>query len=141
MDDRTIEFWTDGAYSPCNSNGKAKGGWAFYCPQYNLKVAHGELNTTNNRMEITAAIKALEWVDESNIEEKNIIIYSDSMYLVETMKGNYTKKKNLDLWSQLDQLVSDLVTKHITWKHVKGHTGERNENDVVDKLANLVSQI
>ena len=137
---KSVVIYTDGA---CKGN-PGPGGWGaiIMWDRDNLEeLSGGSEYTTNNRMEITAAIKALEWVDESNIEEKNIIIYSDSMYLVETMKGNYTKKKNLDLWSQLDQLVSDLVTKHITWKHVKGHTGERNENDVVDKLANLVSQI
>ena len=57
----TVIFYTDGAYSPT----KQKGGWGLYCPQYKLKMCHGEYNTTNNRMEMTAAIRALEFVDES----------------------------------------------------------------------------
>lgn len=135
FDCNTIDFYTDGAYSST----KQKGGWALYCPQYKLKICRGELNTTNNRMELMAAIKALEFVDESNIPEKNIVIYSDSNYLIETMNGNFKKKTNLDLWSKLDDLCSGLLTKNIKWVHVKGHSGHP-ENEIVDKLANLVSQ-
>lgn len=131
----TIDFYTDGAYSST----KQKGGWALYCPQYKLKICHGELNTTNNRMELMAAIKALEFIDESNIPEKNIIIHSDSNYLIETMNGNFQKKTNLDLWNKLDDLCSGLFSKNIKWIHVKGHSGHP-ENEIVDKLANLVSQ-
>lgn len=132
-----VSFWTDGAYS----SSKKHGGWAFYCPQYRLKVCHQEWNTTNNRMELLAAIKALEFVIDSALPEKEIVIYSDSKYLVETMSGNYSKKTNLDLWTQLDDLVHELFNKQIKFIHVKGHTGEANENDIADKLANLVSQM
>lgn len=133
--DNTVIFYTDGAYS----SSKKKGGWAFYCPQYKLKICHGEMETTNNRMEMTAAIKVLEFIDSSNLPEKNIVIYSDSKYLIETMKGNYQMKTNLDLWSQINDLRDGLVSKNIIWIHVKGHNGHP-ENEIVDKLANLASQ-
>ena len=136
-ENNTITFYTDGAYS----GSKKKGGWALYSPQYNLRICHGEMNTTNNRMEMMAVIKALEFVVDSNIPEKHIVIISDSKYVIETMKGNYQKKTNLDLWDKMDMLVSALFAKTITWKHVKGHTGLTAGNDVVDHLANLVSQI
>lgn len=131
----TIEFYTDGAYSAT----KQKGGWAIFCPQYRLRICKGELNTTNNRMEMTAVIKALEFIEESNIPEKNIIIYSDSQYVIKTMKGHYSKKTNMDLWNKLDDLCKALYHKNITWIHVKGHAGH-TENEIVDKLAYLASQ-
>lgn len=135
FDNNTVTFYTDGAYSST----KKKGGWAVYCPQYKLKLCNGEFGSTNNRMEVFAAIKALEFVDESNLPEKNIIIYSDSKYLVETMNGNFQKKTNLDLWSKLSDLCTGLFSKNIQWVHVKGHSGH-TENEIVDKLANLMSQ-
>ena len=131
----TVIFYTDGAYSST----KQKGGWGLYCPQYKLKMCHGEYNTTNNRMEMTAEIRALEFVDESKLPEKNIIIYSDSKYLIETMKGNYSMKTNIDLWDKLNDLKQALFDKNITWIHVKGHSGHI-ENEIVDQLANLASQ-
>ena len=135
FDNNTVTFYTDGAYSST----KCKGGWAVYSPEYNLKLCNGEIMTTNNRMEVLAAIKALEFVDESNLPEKNIIIYSDSKYLVETMNGNFRKKTNLDLWNKLSDLCESLFAKNIKWVHVKGHSGQ-SENEIVDKLANLISQ-
>lgn len=131
-----MEFYTDGAFS---SKVNA-GGWAFYCPELHIRVCGKSTNTTNNRMELMAAIKALEFVDEANLQDKNIIIWSDSQYLIETMNGKFKKKTNLDLWSDLDNLVSGLFSKIITFKYIKAHTGEHNGNYVVDLLANLMSQ-
>lgn len=140
-EENVLVFWTDGAYS----GSRDKGGWAFYCPAYKLRVCSGEKNTTNNRMELTAALRALEWIADSNIPERNILIYSDSMYLIQTMKGKYAKKKNLDLWNKLDHIVELLFDKNIIWKHTKGHTGgtsiEAQGNNVVDQLAVTMSQI
>lgn len=132
----TLIIYTDGAYS----SAKKKGGWAFYCPQYKLRVCSGELDTTNNRMEMTAALKALIWADDSKIPFKNIVIVSDSLYVVNTMKGEYQKKTNNDLWAKLDEQVNLMFDKKISWVHVKGHAGHQ-DNEVVDKFANLVSQI
>lgn len=130
MEDKYLIFWTDGAYS----SSKNKGGWSFYCPEYRLKVCSGVEATTNNRMELTAALKALEWISDSNIPDRKILIYSDSMYLIETMNGHYEKKKNLDLWAQLDTMQELLFDKTIVWKHTKGHSTDVN-NNIADMLA------
>lgn len=140
-DNNSIIFYTDGAYSPKNN----QGGWALYCPQYRLRICCNETNTTNNRMEMMAVIKALEFVSDSNIPEKNITIISDSKYVVETMNGNYRKSTNLDLWDQLSDLVYGLVGKNISFQHIKGHTKNTSEeykgNDIVDSLAVIASKL
>lgn len=130
-----ITFYTDGAYSST----KKSGGYAFYCPQYNLKVCGKESNTTNNRMELTAAIKSLEFIYNSKLSEKNIVIISDSKYLIETVNNNYSIKTNFDLWDELATLSQLLSHKNIIWKHVKGHSTNIN-NNIVDRLANYISQ-
>ena len=63
-----MDIYTDGAYSGL----RKVGGWAFYIPELHIRVCGKVENTTNNRMELIGAIKALEFVDESNIEDKEI---------------------------------------------------------------------
>ena len=132
-----MDIYTDGAYS----SKKEAGGWAFYCPELHMRVCGKVKDTTNNRMELMGAIKALEFIDEANIEDKEIVIWSDSQYLVETMGGKFQQKTNLDLWADLEQLIGGLFNKKIIFKHIKGHSGENNGNNIVDILANLISQI
>jgi ribonuclease HI len=98
-------------------------------------------STTNNKMEITAAIKALEAVPQG----LPIVIHSDSQYVIkgaiEWLRGWKAKGwrkadgkpvMNQDLWMQMDAL---MVGRQITWKWVKGHAGHP-ENERVDRLAN-----
>ena len=98
-------------------------------------------STTNNKMEMTAAIKALEAVSK----DLPIVIHSDSQYVIkgatEWLRGWKAKGwrkadgkpvMNQDLWMQMDAL---LVGRQITWKWVKGHAGHP-ENERVDRLAN-----
>jgi ribonuclease HI len=98
-------------------------------------------STTNNRMEMTAAIKALEAVSK----DLPIVIHSDSQYVIkgatEWLRGWKAKGwrkadgkpvMNQDLWMQMDAL---MVGRQITWKWVKGHAGHP-ENERVDSLAN-----
>lgn len=133
-----INIYTDGAYSPKYD----KGGWAFYCPQYRAKVCSGEYSTTNNRMEMAAAINALTWVLLAKLPIQIINVYSDSLYVINTMNGYYQMKTNIDLWQQLNTITKQLEVKGIciNWNHVKGHAGHAH-NEVVDLLANLMSQI
>ena len=133
----TLNLYTDGAYSSSTK----MGGWAVYCPEIRLKIANQEKDTTNNRMEMTAAINALKWVLLAKAPITMINIYSDSLYVINTMKGLYQKKTNNDLWDYLDRLCLKLSEKEVTvnWIHVKGHAGHP-ENEVVDRLANLLSQ-
>lgn len=101
--------------------------------------------TTNNKMELTAAIKALEAVPQ----RLPIVIHSDSQYVIngatKWLRGWKTKgwRKadgkpvlNQDLWMQMDAL---LVGRKITWSWVKGHAGHP-ENERVDGLANGEAQ-
>jgi ribonuclease HI len=103
------------------------------------ELSQGYIITTNNRMELTAVIKALEAIKKNSIK---ITIYSDSKYVVESVeKGwvwnwgekKFKKKKNIDLWKQFIPLYKKFNIKFI-W--VKGHAGIK-ENERCDKLANL----
>ena len=133
-----INIYTDGA---CSGN-PGKGGWGVVILNNNKEILlnGGDQLTTNNKMELTAAIKALEYFKD----KKDLIIYTDSKYVkdgIETWIINWkkngwktsTKKivKNKELWMQLD----NLINKHrVTWKWVKGHAGfEFNEK--ADELA------
>lgn len=136
---KQIDIFTDGA---CRGN-PGPGGWGVLL-RYGAKekaLKGFEAHTTNNRMELMAAIKALEALTENC----HINIYTDSQYvkkgvtewLQQWKKNNWrtsSKKpvKNVDLWQELDLLI---VSHDIAWHWVKGHSGHR-ENDIVDRLAN-----
>ena len=133
-----INIWTDGA---CSGN-PGPGGWGALIKYNNStkEISGSEKNTTNNRMEMMAVIKALKYMDIKS----NINLYTDSKYVKEGItnwikgwkKNNWknSKKndvKNKDLWIELDILSQ----KHnISWSWVKGHSGNI-ENDIADKLA------
>lgn len=134
-----IEVFTDGA---CKGN-PGDGGWGAIIrvdgeEEY---LWGGEKETTNNRMEMMAAIKALEYFKKSS----KITLTTDSGYVkdgvtkwLENWKKNNWKTsskkpvKNKDLWQELDSLSSRHT---ISWKWVKGHSGHR-ENEIADMLAN-----
>lgn len=134
---KELNFYTDGAYSPVTKTG----GWAVYCPELSLRITNQEKDTTNNRMELTAVINTMKFI--SNVKLKNIAvnIYSDSLYVINTLKGLYSIKVNLDLWTTALNLLSSIQQQGITinWIHIKGHAGHIN-NEIVDRLANLLSQ-
>lgn len=133
-----IEVYTDGS---CLGN-PGTGGWAFQIFNEGTIINHFgyQLDTTNNQMELTAAIKALEFLQK----ESEIILFTDSTYVrngitswISNWKKNNWKNsqrkdvKNKILWEKLDVLNSQ---KNITWKWVKAH--DINEhNNKVDLLA------
>lgn len=137
---KTIEIFTDGA---CKGN-PGPGGWGALLRygDHEKRLYGGELETTNNRMELTAAIEALKALKRSCKVE----LTTDSVYVKNginqwlegwKVKGWKTaaKKpvKNKDLWQALDEQVSK---HHINWHWVKGHSGHP-ENEIADELANL----
>ena len=133
-----FEIWTDGA---CSGN-PGPGGWGVLIKHKNIykELNGGEAETTNNRMELIAVIKALKYL---NINSK-VIIYTDSQYvkngitvwLINWKKNNWKNAsnksvKNKDLWIQLN----NQVERHtIHWKWLKGHSGNRY-NEMADNLA------
>ena len=121
-------IYTDGS---CIGN-PGPGGWAFVilknnnCP-HEWHVSGGEINTTNNRMELMAVIQSLEFT----YYDKEYIIFSDSMYVINCASGKWARKKNLDLWKEYDKIS---VGKNIKWNWVRGHNGNKY-NEIVDFLA------
>lgn len=132
-------IYTDGA---CKGN-PGPGGWGVFLKQDGDMHEYwgGEENTTNNRMELMAAIKALEVSNSLSV----IDLYTDSNYVrqgittwIHSWKKNGWKTaakkpvKNTDLWQQLDLLVSQ---RKVSWHWVKGHSGDPG-NEKADELAN-----
>jgi ribonuclease HI len=147
------KIYTDGS---CVGN-PGPGGWAAIIIFENEKkeLFGGEKITTNNRMELTAAIKAIEYCCEQEQEKeqptlKNLRIFTDSNYVKEGItvwinnweKNNWKtadKKnvKNVDLWKKLKDLTQ---TNSIEWIWIKGHS-EDPMNDLADKLAKRATPI
>jgi ribonuclease HI len=137
----SIDIYTDGA---CKGN-PGPGGWGVL-----LKSGHtektlfgGEIETTNNRMEMMAVIEALSALKRPC----KVTLHVDSQYVLKGMtewltgwkaKGWKTAAKqpvkNVDLWQKLDALVSG-GAHHIEWRWVKGHAGDPG-NERADVLAN-----
>jgi ribonuclease HI len=133
-----VIIYTDGA---CAGN-PGPGGWGAYMlfGNHKKKIFGSDPNTTNNRMEIMAAIEAIRALKEPC----DVDLYTDSKYLrdgitdwiVNWKKNNWRKSdkglvKNSDLWQTLDQI---LETHNITWHWVKGH-GDNEGNNIADSLA------
>jgi len=137
--DKVVEIYTDGA---CSGN-PGPGGWGalLLYGDNEKEISGGEFETTNNRMELTAAIEALKLLKRPCI----VHLHTDSTYVKDGItkwingwkaKGWKTaaKKpvKNAELW----QLLDDVAAKHeIEWKWVKGHAGDPG-NERADALAN-----
>lgn len=134
-----VQIFTDGA---CKGN-PGPGGWGVLLRygETEKTLYGGEQHTTNNRMELTAAIKGLEALKRAC----EVDLYTDSQYLRQGMLSwlvqwkksgwrNANKKlvKNADLWQTLDALAQN---HHINWHWIKGHSGHP-ENELADALAN-----
>ena len=135
-----VEIYTDGA---CRGN-PGPGGWAalLRTGKNELMVNGAEPDSTNNRMELRAAIEGLATLKRSSV----VSITTDSQYVkqgvlswVEKWKLNGWKTasrkdvKNKDLWQELDELNN---MHEVSWYWVKGHSGHA-ENERVDQAANL----
>ncbi len=121
-----IVIYTDGS---CLGN-PGPGGWGAIIiagAQDPQRLSGQHPWTTNNRMEVMAAIQGLE----ATPQNATISLYSDSQYLVHTMTRNWKRRKNNDLWDRLDSLVSE---REVDWNWIYGHTGDR-WNEEADRLA------
>jgi len=136
---RPVVIYTDGA---CKGN-PGPGGWGalLTCGTREREIFGGELRTTNNRMELTAVIRALEALRDN----ADVVLYTDSQYVkngieswIHVWKRNGWKTadrkpvKNAELWRELDAVVA----KHrVAWRWVKGHADNAG-NLRADELAN-----
>jgi ribonuclease HI len=129
----SVEIWTDGA---CLGN-PGPGGWAaiLKAGARERELSGGEPDTTNNRMEMLAAISALEALTKPS----TVRLVSDSEYVIKGItewipgwrKRGWKKVKNRDLWERL----AEVSSRHeIAWEWVRGHSGDVM-NERVDKLA------
>ena len=136
---KKVEIFTDGS---CLGN-PGPGGWGVLLRYGNTEktLSGSAKDTTNNRMELFAAIAALEALKKP----ANIVLTTDSKYVQKGVTEwliSWKKKgwrtaankevKNKDLWQRLDDQISEHT---ISWCWVKGHSGHR-ENEIVDQLAN-----
>jgi ribonuclease HI len=135
---KKVEIFTDGA---CKGN-PGPGGWGalLRMGKHEKELSGGEAQTTNNRMEMTAVIRALDALTEPC----EVMLHSDSRYVIDGMtkwvhgwqkKGwvNSSKKpvRNADLWHEL---IEAAARHRITWEWVRGHDGHI-ENERVDRIA------
>ncbi|KJY95294.1 ribonuclease HI [Pseudoalteromonas ruthenica] len=135
---KSVEIYTDGS---CLGNpGPGGYGVLMRYGKHEKTLSQGYQTTTNNRMELLAAIVALE----SLTRPCDIVLTTDSQYVkqgIESWLANWKKRgwrtaskqpvKNVDLWQRLDEACQRHT---IDWRWVKGHSGHK-ENDIVDELA------
>ncbi len=120
-----VDVYTDGS---CLGN-PGPGGWGAIVMdgRDTRRLSGGDPATTNNRMELTAAIKGIEAVPPG----APVAVHSDSEYLVKTMTKGWKRRVNHDLWERLDALVH---SHQVTWEWVRGHAGDPL-NEEADRLA------
>ena len=138
-----VTVYTDGG---CSGN-PGPGGWGcvILADGMEYTVSGGETMTTNNRMELSAAIAALSAIDQNEVwRTQSITVHIDSQYVkngitswIKSWQRNGWRNsekqpvKNRDLWEVLDELNKKL---NVTWKWVKGHAGNKY-NEMCDAMA------
>lgn len=122
-----IVIHTDGS---CLGN-PGPGGWACVFSD-GFTVVGNAADTTNNRMEIAAAIGALEELERAGVPPTvEVEIRTDSKLVVKTMQGEWSAATNHDLWSRLKPLAAK---RRVTWTWVRGHNGDP-QNERANQLA------
>jgi len=140
MSSESYEVYTDGACSNNQAAGMQPGGWGVVFTD-GRTFSGGMIQTTNNRMELTAAIEALKNTPSGS----QVTIFSDSAYVINAFNQNWIKNwirngwktsqgkpvENQDLWKSLVPLTQD---REVKWVKVKGHSGNK-WNEIADQLA------
>lgn len=126
-----IEIYADGAYNPISG----QGGWgAVIVENGQGKVFSGVAEkTTNNRMEITAALEGIKITPRGS----EITVYTDSQYLFGCVSKGWQRKANRDLWEKLDVAVS---TRKVSWQWIDQNGGNPYHKEAHNLATNLVSQ-
>lgn len=129
--------YSDGAYS----SSRNQGGIGVVFIRNGTKVSEyskGFKNTTNNQMEILAAMAILKAIKNPI---NSLTIYTDSMYVIGCATKGWQRKKNIQLWRKFDEEFNRVKTlcPNIEFQHVKGHNGD-HWNQYVDSLAVAASQ-
>lgn len=128
--DKIIEVYTDGS-SIKNGQSDSGCGWAcklIYDGHYKFKSG-SDIGKTNNQMEMIAVLNAMMSITNKTIP---VVLYSDSKYVVETLKGNYSINANEGLWMKLYDEKAKFDDIKFVW--IKGHSGNPS-NEEVDSLA------
>jgi len=131
---KQVTIYTDGAAK--GNPGKGGYGTVLISGNHEKRLSQGYILTTNNRMELLAVIIGLEALNQ----KCNVIIYSDSKYVVDSVekgwvfgweKKEFKSKKNTDLWKRF---LSIYRNHNVKFKWVKGHAGNKY-NEICDQLA------
>lgn len=145
-----LRIFTDGSVTRPNE-GRSPGGWSFYFELNGRAVQKfgSQLEVTNNQMELTGPIKAMEYLLRKDIKGIELHIISDSQYVINgasqhlpTWKRQHkfhpksNALKNKELWMRIDNLSNQFKTR---WSWVRGHNGHR-ENEICDVLAKCGSR-
>lgn len=142
--EKPVQIWTDGA---CLGN-PGPGGWAAVLRygKHERELVGAEAESTNNRMELTAAIAALEalkkpsrveLVTDSNYVKNGITSWLSAWKTKDWKTANKKPVKNQDLWQRLDAAAAP---HKINWQWVKGHAGHK-ENERCDTLARREAEL
>ncbi len=122
---KVLQIHTDGS---CLKN-PGPGGWAAIITDNGStrELSGGHPHTTNNRMEMLAVLNGLKALPHS----VNVAVFSDSEYVVNTMTRNWKRRKNLDIWEDLD---AEAAKRNVDWQWIRGHSGHPL-NERADRLA------
>lgn len=133
---KKISIYTDGS---CHGN-PGPGGWCAIVLEdqksklVKIAVLKGhETDTTNNRMEMIAAIEGLRYIHDQKLLTSDVTLYSDSSLVINTLMKGWKRKANKDLWEELDEMNEELS---VSFEWVKGHA-KNVWNNECDKYANL----
>lgn len=126
--------WVAYADGSCIGN-PGPGGWGVVLIEPSgatLDLSGANPSTTNNRMELTAAIEGLRRIPSDEL----VKLHSDSQYLVKTMTLGWKRRENLDLWKLLD---AEAASHRVSWHWVRGHAGDPL-NERADQLARSAAE-